>query len=447
MNRANISYKRIIAISLPIMLGSAVQNIVALSDSVFLYYYSEIYKIGKGEFATIGFVGVFYLIVAAIGYGFSKGGQIMIARRVGEAKPNEVGSTFYAMTYFELAMAIFMFLFMQYGCPYFFALFVSSDLVYTQSLEYIYYRSFGVFFSYLGVAIVALYSGIARPGFIVVDTIILAVVNLILNYCLVFGKLGFPQMGIGGAALASSIAEAVAFFVFVIYILFDKKARSYGLFRLPNINVPLIKEQLLISAPMVAQSIVGLGSSFFFFSIVENLGDRALAITNLVRMIYLLLCIPVWGLCSGINTLVSNSIGRGHKSSVMPLTWRTAKLGFGKTFILSLPFIILPKYVLYPLLGAEDMSLIAEAQPTFYVLGGILTLFSFSAIYFNALAGTGATLQGLKIQSICVIIYSICVYVVVECWKGGLEWAWAAELVYWGIIWAYSYWFLKKEGY
>ena len=58
----DFSYKRILAISTPIMLGSAVQNVIALSDSVFLYHLSET------DFAAIGFVGVFYLVIAAIGY-------------------------------------------------------------------------------------------------------------------------------------------------------------------------------------------------------------------------------------------------------------------------------------------------------------------------------------------------------------------------------------------
>jgi len=98
--KLDTSYRQILAISLPIMLGSAVQNIIALSDSVFLYHLSEV------DFAAIGFVGVFYLIIAAIGFGFSKGGQILIARRMGERKPEEVGRTFYAMLYFELGLDI-----------------------------------------------------------------------------------------------------------------------------------------------------------------------------------------------------------------------------------------------------------------------------------------------------------------------------------------------------
>ncbi len=428
----NTSYRQILAISTPIMLGSAVQNIIALSDSVFLYHLSET------DFAAIGFVGVFYLIVAAIGFGFSKGGQIIIARRVGQANYREVGRSFYAMLYFELALAVVMFLFMKFGCQYFFALFVDSDVIYWKSLEYLDYRAYGVFFSYTGVAIVALYTGVARPMFIMVDTIILAIVNIILNYGLIYGfnrwGIELPAMGIAGAGLASTIAEIVAFFVFVVYMFFDRKTRLYQLFKLPNIDLELIKVQLKIGAPIVAQAVVGLGSWFIFFGIVENLGERELAITNLVRMVYLVLSIPCWGFASGINTLVSNFIGQQKRIAVLPIIWKTSKICFLFTMVLTLPVVLFPEHILYPLLGSEDMSLITEARPIFYVLLGILALFSIGGVYFNGLAATGATYYGLKIQSFCAIVYLIYIYVIVEFSNGGLEWAWASEIFYWIIM-------------
>ncbi|HHS96159.1 MAG TPA: MATE family efflux transporter [Phaeodactylibacter sp.] len=421
------------------MLGSAVQNVIALSDSVFLYHLSEV------DFAAIGFVSVFYLIVAAIGFGFSKGGQILIARRAGACKNEEVGRTFYAMLYFEFALAVFMFLFMYYGCTYFFALFVNSDIIYTKSLEYIEYRSFGVFFSYMGVAIIALYTGIARTTFIVVDTIVLALVNIILNYALIFGHFGLPALGISGAAIASTFAEIVAFILFVIYIYFDKKMRQYNLFRFPKIDIPLIKKQLKIASPIVAQAVVGLGSWFVFFGIVENLGERPLAITNLVRMVYLFLSIPCWGFASGINTLVSNFIGAKKRLAVLPIIWKTAKICWLSTMLLALPIVIWPEHILYPLLGGADMSLITDARPTLYVLLGILSLFSIGGVYFNGLAGTGATYFGLKIQTIAAIIYILAIYVIVEYTNGGLEWAWAMEILYWIIMLIFTTWYLRSN--
>lgn len=433
------TYKQIFAISAPIMLGSAAQNVIALSDSVFLYHLSE------EDFATIGFVGVFYLIIAAIGYGFSRGGQIMIARRMGESKLEEVGRTFYSMLYFEFALAIGMFLFMQYGCYYFLSLFVNSDLIFYKSLDYLSYRSYGVFFSYVGVAIIALYTGVARTTFIIVDTLILAVVNMVLNYGLIFGKWGLPAMGIAGAGLASTIAEIAAFVVFVLYILLDKKSRAYRLFSPPSIDLEQIKAQYKLSLPIVAQAIVGLGSWFVFFGIVENLGERQLAITNLVRMVYLILSIPCWGFSSGVNTMVSHFIGSRKRWAVLPITIRTSLLCFYCTMILALPMVLFPQQLLYPLLGSNDMSLINDAQPILHVLLFILALFSFGGVFFNAVAGTGSTLFGLKIQFVCAIGYLLYIYFVVEYTQGGLPWAWAAEIFYWIAIIGICYWYLKKN--
>lgn len=435
----NTSYKQILAISTPIMLGSAVQNIIALSDSVFLYHLSE------SDFAAIGFVGVFYLIVAAIGFGFSKGGQILIARRSGEGNYSEVGRTFYAMLYFELALALVMFLFMQYGAYYFFSIFVNSDIIFYKSLEYLEYRSWGVFFSYAGVAIVALYTGIARPMFIVVDTLILAFVNIILNYGLIFGRWSLPEMGIAGAGLASTIAEGIAFIVFVTYMLFDHPSRRYNLFKFPKIDIPLIKAQLKIGTPIVAQAVVGLGSWFVFFGIVENLGERPLAITNLVRMVYLVLSIPCWGFSSGINTIVSNFIGAKRRDAVVPIIWKTAKICWLTTMVITLPVVLFPEYILYPLLGAEDMSLIVDAKPTLRVLMGILFLFSIGGVYFNGLAGTGATAFGLQMQTVCAIFYLAYIYFIVEHTDGGLEWAWASEIFYWLAMLTMSIWYINSK--
>jgi len=436
----NTTYKDIFSLSGPIMLGSAVQQIIVLTDGVFLYHKSE------ADFGAIGFVSVFYLMIAAIGYNFSKGGQIMIARRAGENNPTKVGEVFQAMLTFEFFLALVLFCIMQFGGYYIFSIFTNSDVIFYKSLEYLDYRSYGVFFSYVGLSIIALYTGISRTKFILVDSIILALTNVILNYGFIFGHFGFPELGIQGAGLASTLAEAFAFILFLIYIVFDKKIQKYRLFSIPKvIDFDAIRTQIRISSPVVLQAVVGFGSWFAFFGIIENLGERPLAITNLVRMVYLTLSIPTWGFASGANTLVSNYIAIGKKHEVIPLLWKISKICLTWTCILLLPFLLFPKMILYPLFGKQDMSLIVEAQPIFYVMGIILVLFSVSAVFFNGLAATGATSFGLLIQTISVVLYLIYVYVVIELLQGGLGWAWASEIFYWLIIFIVSFWFLKSN--
>lgn len=436
-----LTYRQIFALALPLILGSAGQNIVALSDSMFLYYKSE------EDFAAIGFVGVFYLVIASIGYGFSKGGQVMIARRMGEGKPEEVGRNFFDMLYFELGMAVFMFLFMQFGCPYFFKIFVKSPVIYEKSIEFLKYRSWGVFFSYGGLAMISLYTGVARAKFIMVDTVIMGILNIFLCYILVFGRFGFPEMGIGGAALASTIAEAVAFVIFVIYMYFDKKAEAYHLFTPRKVDFSIIKQQMEIGIPSVAQPVVGLGSWFIFFSIVENnLGVKDLAITNLVRMVYLLLSIPSWGFSSTINTIVSYLIGQREFGKVMPIIWKTAKLCLAVTMLISIPVLLFPFQFLEPVLNKTgEADLLHDAIPILRILLVILIIFSIGGVFFNALASTGAAFLGLSLQLVCAVLYLVFIYVVLAFTNGGLTWAWSAEIFYWGIMMAFTIWYLKSN--
>ncbi|MBL7826757.1 MAG: MATE family efflux transporter [Saprospiraceae bacterium] len=422
------------------MLGSAAQNVIALSDAVLLYHK------GQSEFAAIGFTGVFYITIAAIGFSFSRGGQIMIARRMGESRPGAVGHTFHSMLWFELILALLMWAFMRFGSEWFFQFFLEhSPDVYQKSLEYIHYRSYGVFFSYMGVALIALYSGIARPAIILADTIILAIINLVLNYGFIFGKFGLPEMGIGGSGLASSIAEGVAFVVFIVYMVFDKENRKLKIFTLPEWDWPMIRQQLKLSLPVVAHAAIGQGSWVFFFGMVENLGERSLAISNLARTVYLLLSIPLWGFATGVNTLVSNLIGQDRRHEVLDAAWKTGKFCWFVTMLIAVPILLFPGKLLYPLLGKEDMSLISDTQPIFYLMLGLVSLATFGAVFMNALTGTGATWFGLKLQGICVVSYLSYLFYITNFTDLGLLWVWMAEVVYWILMILLVFYYLRSE--
>lgn len=423
------------------MLGSAAQNVIMLSDSVLLYHLGEV------EFAAIGFAGVFYIAVAAVGWAFSRGGQIMIARRMGEQNPGAIGHTFHAMFYFELALACLMFAFMRFVAPSLFASFLDhSPEVLKLSLEYLDYRSYGIFFSYTGVSLIALYTGMARTNFILIDTIILAVVNLVLNYGLIFGHFGLPAMGIAGSGLASTIAEMVAFVIFVAWMLRDRDTWRYRIFEVEKPDFPLIKKQLQVSLPVVAQAVVGQGSWVLFFAMVENLGERPLAVSNLVRTVFLCLSIPAWGFASGINTLVSNIIGQGKPELVLPAALKTGWLCWLVTMGISLPVVLFPQTFLYPFFGKADMdaSLIEEARPIFFIVLGILTLFSFGGVFVNAVSGTGATKSGLKMQAIVVAIYLGYVWWVTNCTSLSVTWVWFAEVIYWLSMLCLVGWYLAS---
>ena len=435
------TYKNILLISLPIMLGSAAQNVIALTDSILLYQVSET------DFAAIGISGVFYLTIAAIGYGFSKGGQIIIARRMGEKNFEGVRRTFYDMLVFELILSLVLFMLIKFGSRFLFGYFVESPVVLEKCISYLDTRSYGIVFSYLGVALISTYTGIAKPWFVMVDTIFLAIVNYLLCLGLIFGKWGFPALGISGAGLASTLAEILAFLLFLIFMYFDKNRKELKLFKVIKPDWPETYNLIQLSLPIVAQSVIGLGAWFVFFGLIDNLGERALSITNLVRMVYLCLSIPCWGFSAGINTLVSNLMGQKKYDLIIPTIYRSILLCLGITAGLALPVMLYPEAVLSTVLGSlQHQEIIAHAVPTIRLLGVILVVFTSGGIFFNGLAGTGATKNGLYLQLFSAAAYLAIVYFIITYVKGSVELAWSSEIYYWVIMLLFTmkYMYSKK---
>lgn len=432
----SISYKYIFALALPIILGSAVQNIIAVTDSVFLYHYNEL------EFQAISVASVLYLIVSAIGFGFSRGGQIIIARYKGAENILGIKKAFYSLVIFELFLATIIFFALQFFPAEILGLFVDDPLLLEKGVEYITYRSYGIYFSYIGVAMIAYYTGIAKPMFIVVDTLILLAVNLVFNYILIFGNWGFDAMGMAGAGLASSIAEFVAFVIFVLYMMLERNPVVPNLLSKPLVETAYFTEIYRISVNIVLQVIVGMGSWLIFFGIIENLGRYELGVSNLIRLLYLMLSVPTWGFASAMNTISSNLCGAKNLDEIIPVTHRVAILNVGLTMLISIPILIFPEQLLYPLFGKQDMSLIQNSQPIFYMLILIMLLFSIGSIYFDSIIGLGKTRWGFYVKLFTSVSYLILLYYIVEYTSYGLKMAWATEIFYWILIMGFSYYFL-----
>ncbi|MGB5024897.1 MAG: MATE family efflux transporter, partial [Saprospiraceae bacterium] len=425
--------KHVFRLSLPMMIGSAAQNIIALTDSLFLYYYDV------HDFAAAGFVSVFYLVVAAIAFGFSKGGQILIARKFGEKNYDFVRKYFYAILIYELLLGVIVFSLLYFAARPILSVFVQSEVILNKSILFLDQRIIGLIFAYVGLALVSLYIGIKRPKFILIDTVILCSLNIVLGYLLVFGKHGFPEMGIAGAGLASAISEIVAFVVFLSYMIFDKELHKFQLWKIPHFEFSWIKTINSISFTILLQSLLAIGSWFLFFSFIEKLGERQLAISNLLRIAYLVLAIPCWGYSTGINTLVSNTIGKKRHQRVLKLVFHSSMVAFATTAAISIPFLLFPLTFMAPLLGHHDISLIQDAVPYFRILLCILLVYSITTMYCNGVSGTGETLKGLTIQAIACATYLTIAFFAVKDPVNGLALAWSAEIAYWLIQGFLSY--------
>ncbi|MGG6549297.1 UNVERIFIED_CONTAM: MATE family efflux transporter, partial [Prevotella sp. 15_C9] len=71
--------------------------------------------------------------------------------------------------------------------------------------------------------------------------------NVVFNYILIFGKFGFPALGIAGAAIGSSLAELVSLLFFILYTRSRIDCRKYGLDRIPKFRLDVLKRMLNVS--------------------------------------------------------------------------------------------------------------------------------------------------------------------------------------------------------
>ena len=190
---SDISYKRIFGIAFPIILSSLAQNLISLADTIFLGNLGEI-QLGAAALAVI-----FYQVVYMTVFGFGVGAQIMMARRLGQGQKHAIGRIFQHALWFCLAAALLCWILYQ-----FFGESMIFSMVHTEDtgravLDYLNVRVYGFPFAFACVAFNAFYVGIARTRNISIATLVMGVVNVVLDYVLVFGVWGDgrSRLGIG----------------------------------------------------------------------------------------------------------------------------------------------------------------------------------------------------------------------------------------------------------
>ncbi|NOU60296.1 MATE family efflux transporter [Marinifilum sp. JC070] len=431
MVKIQTDYKNIWKIAYPIILGSVAQNIIALTDTAFLGHLSEI-ALGAAAIATI-----FYFAVVMLGWGFGLGTQIVIARRYGEGNYSRVGKTFDHALYFLLILAILLLGFMQIQAPPILKGIVQSDAIFQASTDYISVRAWGILFACVNLLFRAFYIGIARTKVISWSTAFMAVINIFLDYALIFGNFGFPEMGIKGAALASVIAEACVLVFFMIYTFRKIPIDKYKLFRFPKIDKELYVRLLKVSFPMMIQNFLALSCWFVFFLLVEKMGERELAISNIIRSIYVLIMVPVWAFASAANTLVSQVLGEGEPKEVLPVIYRTIKLSFLAVLALVGVSLLSPELVIS--IYTEETDLILETKPVLYVIFGAALLFPIAITLFQGVSGTGNTFHAMLIEIVVLACYLGGVYMLIEVFQLSISGVWVSEYFYAGFL-AFGSW-------
>jgi putative MATE family efflux protein len=360
-------------------------------------------RVGEVELGASAIGGLYYFLLFIVAFAFGNGSQIVIARRNGEKDYNGVGKVMDQSIYVLVLLSLVIFIGSRLWAIDFIEVLISSPEVSAASKDYLDIRIWGIFFACQNIGFRALYVGTTKTKLLTYNAFFMAGINVVLDYALIFGHFGLPKMGLEGAAIASVIAEASSTaFLFVATRKALDPAR-YPLFRFGRLDFPVIRNVMDLSVFIMLQYFLSMAAWFAFFIIIERLGERELAASNIVRSAYMILMIPMWGFGSTANTLVSNAIGEGRSDLVMAITWKVIRMSCFAALVMVSLGLLFPHQILS--VYTDDPDLRAVSLPILYVIQGSLFMFSLSMVFFSSVSGTAATRIGLFIEIITLSLY------------------------------------------
>lgn len=403
-----------------------IPQISFLTDTVFLGH------LGERELGANGMGGMFYLVLTMVGVGLTTGIQVQMSRRAGEGNYIGLAKTFTNGMLLCLLFGIGLMLIGLFIAPQIFNATLHDATNASLSIDYLNMRVWGLPFIMVTQLANSFYIATGQSKYLIHGSILGNAVNIVLDYCLIFGKFGFPEMGLVGAALASVISEVV--FAIVMYSIFYIKRMQvkFPILTTGKFDWELSKRSLKIASPLIIQFVFSIGGWQIFFIYVEHLGTRELAVSQILRSVFGVAGIGLWSLAGSCNTMVSNVIGQGKQRLVIPVILRTIKIGVIYASGLGLILFLLPEQFLS--LYRNDPDLVKFAVPSLRIVAISSILMGVATVLFNGVMGTGNTRVNLFIEVLCVSSYVLYCYLVIEQMRLPLYWAWMSEFVYWGTL-------------
>jgi multidrug resistance protein, MATE family len=434
--KVKVSYPQILSIALPITLAILIPQINMLTNSAFLGHY-DIEALGNA-----GVTGVFYLIFAVAGHGLNNSLQSIFSRYAGSDNPAAFKTILSQGIRVSLQFALLGILITWFVAPFILGA-VADEKAYPQEISFLKIRILGLPFLYLFQMGNAFLVASLNSRLLIIGFMVEALINILLDYLLIQGRHGFPEMGFNGAAWASVIAEFVGMFVVLLVLIKTGLKKQYGLLHNLKYDKPISKEIIKIATPLVLQYVISVTTWLVFFILIEGLHNaNAKAISNTMRNVFGLVGVFVWAFAATSNVMVSNLMGQGKQNKVIEAITKITFLSVCFAVVMCLLVNIFPSYF-FKIFGQGD-AFVQEGIPVIRMVTLGLLCMSVANIWLNGVTGTGKTKVNLAIEIIAISIYLVYTFIFTKLHYTTLAMAWSNEMVYWTTIFIMSFIFFKS---
>ncbi len=427
-------YREVLRVCFPLVMSMSATTVMEFTDRVFLSNYSI------DAISAVAPAGITAFLFMAFFGGVAGYTQIFIAQYHGAGRPDRIATSLWQGIYFTLFAGVIFVLLSFFAAEPIFALAGHPPEV--RELEEIYFniicRGAGLHVAMSCLASFFSGRGITRP--VMIFHIIGMVVNIPLNYALIFGVWGMPELGVSGAALATVTSWFLVTLLLLVFIFTQENRRKYRLFSEFRFDPNLFGRLLKFGVPGSLQFTLDILAFTLFILLVGRIGKLELAATNIVISINALAFMPSMGVSQGVSALVGQALGRKKPDHARYVTWSSIHLLLVYIIIVDLVFIFFPEQVLALFIPSSQSpehygEIVRIGAVLLQIVSAYLLLDAIYMVFSGVLRGAGDTRFMMWSIGIASLLFMILpVYFGVTYWGFTVEQAWYCVLTFIGAL-------------
>ncbi len=418
-------YREVLTIAIPLILSTGAWSVLLFFDRMFLSWYSE------DSIAAAMPAGMTSFAMLSLFIGTAAYVNTFVAQYFGADEENRIGAIVWQGIYFSL-LSFFVIIPAYFLAESFFALIGHTPEVQAQETLYFKILMYSAMFMVLNNALSSFFSGLGKTMIVMWVSFLIAAINIVLDYILIFGKLGFPAMGIRGAAIASNIAVIAGSAVYLLLIFQNKYRNRFELVSSWRLNIPLFNRLVYFGFPNGLRLFIDMTAFTAFLMFVGTVGTREQVATNIAFNIEALAFLPMVGMMIGTAVLVGQRLGENKPDLAEKAVWSAIHITFAFFSILAVLYITIPGMFIYPFTLNGGLENIENSIDLIVVLLRFVAVFClFDAIFLvfiGALEGAGDTRFIMKMSFIIsILLFVVPCYIYIKFFE-------AEVLVLWWII-------------
>ncbi|MEA1923480.1 MAG: MATE family efflux transporter [Pseudomonadota bacterium] len=400
-------YREVAKVCLPLVTGMAATTVMEFTDRIFLSHYSI------AALSAVVPAGVTVFLVLCFLGGIASYVAVFIAQYHGAAKPEKIGTALWQGIFFTLLSGVVLIFIATFvTTPLFNLVGHSPEIRLLEGQYFTILCQWGV----LHVAIQTLSGfftgrGMTRP--VMIATILGMLVNIPLNYALIYGVWGMPELGIRGAAMATVVSWGVVVLCLLPAIFSKPFRREYKLLETVALDREILQRLLKYGVPGALQFSLDVFAFTFFILMVGRMGAVPLATTNIVISISSLAFMPALSFAFGISSMTGQALGKGRPEEARAAAWSGIHLLLIYTVLLDALFVFAPETIISFFMNEGEMGgNYEEIQQMGEIILRLVAIYIlldvFYMIFASVLKGAGDTRFLLFVISgvtfICMII-------------------------------------------